>query len=107
MKQHVLEALAAKSVGDLSPVFTAQKGRAGCSPWEFAFGAGRGKVWLLAVAWLLFTWLWVGDVGSDTSVFVPGAATSQQCLAALSWRRKIYIKQKAVKGCVFIDRRQS
>lgn len=42
MKQHVLEALAAKSVGDLSPVFTARKGRAGCSPWEFAFGAGGG-----------------------------------------------------------------
>lgn len=79
MKQHVLEALAAKSVGDLSPVSTARKGRAGCSPWEFAFGAGGGKVWILAVVWLFFTWQWVGDAGSDTSVFVPGAATSQPC----------------------------
>lgn len=79
MKQHVLEALAAKSVGDLSPVSTAQKGRVGCSPWEFAFRAGGGKVWVLAVVWLFFTWQWVGDVGSDTSVFVPGAATSQPC----------------------------
>lgn len=71
MKQHVLEALAAKSVGDLSPVFTAQKGRAGCSPWEFAFGAGRGKVWLLAVAWLLFTWLLGGWRGVRHLCFCP------------------------------------
>lgn len=68
---------------------------------------GGGEVGVLAVVWLLFTRQWVGNVGSDTSVFVPGAATSQQCLAALSWRRKIYIKQKAVKGCVFIDRRHN
>lgn len=42
MKQHVLEALAAESAGDLSLVFTARKRRAGCSPWEFAFGGGSG-----------------------------------------------------------------
>lgn len=101
MKQHVLEALAAKSVGDLSLVFTAQKGRAGCSPWEFAFRAGG--VWVLAVVRLLFGRQRVGDVGSDTSVFVPGAALSQQSLSALSRRRKIYTKQKAVKGCMFIQ----
>lgn len=43
-------------------------------------GGGEGKIWVLAVVWLLFTWQWVGDAGSDTSVFVPGAATSQQSL---------------------------
>lgn len=83
----------------------ARDARHGNLPLEL--GVEQGEVWVLAIVWLLFTWRWVGDVGSDTSVFVPEAATSQQCLAALSWRRKIYIKQKAVKGCVFIDRRQS
>lgn len=100
MKQHVLEALAAKSAGDLSLVFTARKGGAGCSPWEFAFGAGG--VWVLAVVRLLFRWQRVGDARSDTSGFVPGAALSQQSLAAPRQRREIYMEQKAVKGCVFI-----
>lgn len=63
-------------------------------------GGVGGRV--LAVVWLLFGWQWVGDTGSDTSVFVPGATLSQQSLAEPRWRRKVYIKQKAVKGCVFI-----
>lgn len=61
-----------------------------------------GGVRVLAVVRLLFGCQWVGDAVSDSSVFVPGAALSQQSLAAPRWRRKIYIKQKAVKGCVFI-----
>lgn len=61
---------------------------------------GGGRV--LAVVWLVFGQQRMGDAGLDTSVFVSRAALSQQSLAALSWRRKIYIKQKAVKGCVFI-----
>lgn len=81
-------------------ISAAQKGCAGCSPWEFAFGAG-GLGLGCSVAPLR-----VGDVGSDTSVSVPGAALSQQPLAALSQRRKIYVKQKAVKGCVFIRGRR-
>lgn len=88
MKQRVLEALSAKSLGDLSLVFTAQEGHAGCLLWEFALGAGGVQV--LAVVQVMFRWQRVGDAGSDTSGFVPGAA--------LSWSRKIYIKQKAVKG---------
>lgn len=50
MKQHVLEMLAAKSLDDLSLVFTAQEGHAGCSLWEFAFRAGGVGSWLLCAS---------------------------------------------------------